>query len=103
MVSEPGTRRVRGVDTRRCVNKDAWPQREWMGGEPSTSEEAKPQRGVDTRRCVNKDTWPQREWIGGGGPTSIGEGNECQRECWALRGADSEIPHWLEMRTKHSL
>ena len=38
-----------------------------------------------------------------GGSTSIGEGNECQRERWALKGVDCEIPHRLGRRTKHSL
>ncbi|XP_022992970.1 SHUGOSHIN 2-like isoform X3 [Cucurbita maxima] len=33
---------------------------------------------------------PQRD------PTSIGDGNECQRGRWAPKGADCEIPHQLE-------
>ena len=41
---------------------------------------------------------------GGGGPTSIREGNECQRERWIpKRGVDCEIPHRLRRRTKHHL
>ena len=38
-----------------------------------------------------------------GGPTLIGEGNECQRGRWTPKGVDCEIPHRLERRTKHSL
>ena len=29
----------------------------------------------------------------GGGPTSIGERNECQRGRWALKGVDYNVPH----------
>ena len=66
-----------------------------MVSEPDTgqcaSEEVVPRRGVDTRRCTS------------GGPTSIGERNECQRGRWALKGVDCVIPHWLGRRTKHPL
>ena len=51
---------VSDSDTERCASKEAEPQRE-----------------VDTRRCVSKDTG--HEGGGLGGPTSIGEGNECKR------------------------
>ena len=66
MVSEP--------DTGRCAN-----------------EEVEPRRGVDTGRCANEEAEPRRGWTRGsvptrtlgpmggglGGPTSIGEVNEC--------------------------
>ena len=39
----------------------------------------------------------------GGGPTSIGERKECQRGCWAPKGVDCDVPHWLGRRTKHPL
>ena len=39
----------------------------------------------------------------GGGPTSIGEKNECQQGRWASRGVDCDVPHWLGRRTKHPL
>ena len=70
--------------------------------EQCASEEAEPRRGVDTRRCTNKDARPRRgvDW---GGSTLIGEGNECQRGCWASKGVDCEIPHRLGRRTKHPL
>ena len=42
-------------------------------------------------------------WIGVGGPTSIREGNECQRRRWALKGGGCDIPHWLGRGMKHSL
>ena len=48
------------------------------------SEEVDPQRGMDMRRCASKDARPRRG--GFGGPTSIGEENECQRGCWVLKG-----------------
>ena len=48
------------------------------------SEETKLQRGVDTRRCASKDAELRRGWIGG--PTLIGEGNECQQGRWAPKG-----------------
>ena len=35
-------------------------------------------------QCASKDAGPRGGWIGG--PTSIGEGNECQRGRWAQRG-----------------
>ena len=38
-----------------------------------------------------------------GSPTSIGEGNECERGGWVQREVDCEIPHRLERRRKHSL
>ena len=53
------------------------------------------------RWCASKDVG-----LEGGGldaPTSIGKGNECQRELWASKGVNCEIPHCLERRTKHSL
>ena len=53
-------------DTGRCVN-----------------EEAEPRKGVDTRQCASKAS--HRGW-NRGGPTSIGEGNECQRGCWVPKG-----------------
>ena len=34
----------------------------------------------------------------GGGPTSIGERNECQRGHWAPKGVDCDVPHWLGKR-----
>ena len=46
--------------------------------------------------------WPRRGgggWIGG--PTLLGEGNECQRGRWAIKGVDCEIVYRLERRTKH--
>ena len=64
-------------------------------------EEVEPQRGVDTRRCASKVARPERGGLGG--PTSIGEGNECQRGRWALKRVDCEISHRLGRRTKHSL
>ena len=33
------------------------------------------------------------------GPTSIGEGNECQQGRWALKGVDRGVPHRLEKGT----
>ena len=44
---------------------------------------------------------PERGGLGG--PTSIGEGNECQRGCWVPKGVVCEIPRRLGGRTKHSL
>ena len=46
--------------------------------EQCTNEEIEPQRGVDTRQCVSKDDEPRGR-------------------------VDSEIPHRLGRRTKHSL
>ena len=43
---------------------------------------------------------------GGGfscGPTLIGERNKCQREHWAPKGVDCDVPHWLGKKTKHHL
>ena len=54
----------------------------------------------DTRRCASEEVEPRRGWTRGdmpartlapkrdrlGGPTSIGEGNECQRGRWASKG-----------------
>ena len=63
------------------------------------NEEVVPQREVDTRRCAIRTLAPK----GGrfdGGPTSIGERNECQRGRWALKGMDLVvIPHQLEKGT----
>ena len=56
--------------------------------EPNTercvNEEVELRRRVDKRKCANKDAGLE----GGGleGPTSIGEGNECQRGRWAPKG-----------------
>ena len=36
------------------------------------------------------------------GPTSTGEGNECEQGRWPRRGVDCEILHQLGRRTKHS-
>ena len=47
-------------DTEQCANEEAEPRRRWTQG------------GVPVRTLG-----PERRWIGG--PTSIGEGNECQR------------------------
>ena len=47
-------------------------------------------------------SWAQKG-DGLGGPTSIGEGNDCQRELWVSKGVDCEIPHQLGRRTKHYL
>ena len=41
------------------------------------------------RRCTSKDAGLRR------GPTSIGERNECQRGCWAVKEVDCETPHRL--------
>ena len=70
------------LDTGRCANEDAVPR-----------------KGVDTRRCVSKDAGE-----GGGfgeSPTSIGEMNECQRGCWALKEGGLRDPTlvWEENET----
>ena len=59
-------------------------------------EEAEPQRGVDTRRCgvPSRRLGPKGERIGG--PTSSGEGNECERGRRAPNGVDCEVPYRLE-------
>ena len=75
MVSEP--------DTGRCVSEEAELRRGWT------------RDGVPARMLSLEG-----EWIGG--PTSIEEGNECQRGCWVEKGVDCEIPHRLEWRTMHS-
>ena len=55
--------------------------------------EAEPEGGGYEAVC-SKDTGYRRgvDW---GGPTSIGEGNECQRRRWTPKGVDCEIPHRL--------
>ena len=64
---------------------------------------------VLARRLSPKGRWTQggvpammlgHEGSGLGGPTSIGEGNKCQRGRWAPKGVDCEIPHRLR-RMKH--
>ena len=59
-------------------------------------------KGVDTRQCVSKDAGLKGGGFGGG-PTSIGQRNECQRGCWAPKGVDCDVPPWLGRRTKHPL
>ena len=46
---------------------------------------AVPRRGVDTRRCASKDVGPRRGVDLVAVPHRIGERNECQRGCWALK------------------
>ena len=64
-----------------------------MVSEPNTercaSEETEPQRGWTRGDVPARTMGPVRRWIGG--PTSIGEGNECQRGRWASREMDYEI------------
>ena len=43
------------------------------------------------------------EGSGLGGPTLIGEWNESSEDAGTRRGVNCEIPHRLEMRTKHYL
>ena len=66
MVSEP--------NIGRCVSEEAEPRRR-MDTRQCASEEAKPRREVDTRQCASKDAGPGEGGLGG--PTSIGERNEC--------------------------
>ena len=74
--------------------------------EPDTgrcaSKEAKPQRGSEHEAVCQQRRWASKEG-GLGGPTSIGEGNECQRGRWTPKGVDCEIPHRLGRRTKYPL
>ena len=61
---------------------------------------------MDTRRCASKDARPRRGGLGGG-PTSIGEGNKCQRGVPARMlgsegGGWGEVPHQLQKGTSAS-
>ena len=78
-----------------------------MESKPDTercaSEKAQPRRGGGGHEAVcQQGCWTPKEG-GLGGPTSIGEGNECEQRRWDPKGTDCEIPHRLGKRTKHSL
>ena len=61
-----------------------------------------PKGGRDKIVC-QYGRWAPKEGGFGGGPTSIGERNECQRGRYARRGVDCDVPHWLGRKAKHHL
>ena len=86
-----------------CASEEAKPQKRVKNIEGCASEEAEPQRRVNTRQCASKNAGSRTG--GFGGPTSIGEGNECQQgywtcwTCWVQEGMDCKIPYRLRRRT----
>ena len=90
---------VSELDIGRCASEEAEPRRGVDTGWCAIKD-ARPRRGVGTGWCAIKDARPRRGWIG---RSHIGKRKECWGGCWALKGVDCEISHWLGRRMKHSL
>ena len=66
-------------------------------------EKAKPRRGVIRGGVLGRTLGPKGGVLGLGGPTSIGEGNECQRGRWAPKGGGLWDPTSVEEENETSL